>query len=275
MSKRAARTPRFFTPEAIQCNTKMLLEKKIAHHLVTVLRAKQGDSLLLFNGDGHDYRATLAETGQRGSGKSAVLHIHDRSPVHSESTQRICLAQCISRTDRMEISLRQAVELGVSHIQPLNSRHTGKTPDPERDKKRHAHWQSIIISACEQSGRATVPAIDRARDFSDWIEDEEQPRKDTYSDQVLSGTPSFVLSPTADQSLSELLHAYKQRSGNGYRAVRLVVGPESGLAAAEIQMAVDCGWLEANLGPRILRTETAGVTAVTLIQSVLGDLRPS
>ena len=164
----------------------------------------------------------------------------------------------------MDISLRQAVELGVSSIQPLYSRHAAKSGDDTRQLKKHQHWQSIVISAAEQSGRSVLPQVHEAQSYGQWIQQ-------CVNDKQLC----YVLSPTAPQSLPEHVAAL---AGHGTQsveplAITLVVGPESGLDADEIECAVSAGAVPVHLGQRILRTETAGPACIVLLQALLGDLQ--
>lgn len=271
MHKRPARIPRFHVSVPLHCDSELQLDKQSSHHLVTVLRAKRNDSLSLFNGDGHDYSATLLDTGQRAPGKKALLQIHGSVMILNESPLDISLVQCISRADRMDITLRQTVELGVTHIQPVFSRHTGKTPDPQRQEKRNAHWQSIIISACEQCGRAIVPSLAPATDLASWISGKANRAADTVT-LAEKASLSFILSPTASLSLHQHVRQLKAVPDSDPSTICLLAGPESGFDAEEIRLALANNLLEAHLGPRVLRTETSGAAALAVLQTLLGDL---
>lgn len=272
MQNRTARTPRFYVPNDIQCHTDLTLDKRISHHLVTVLRARKNDRLLLFNGDGHDYSAVVLDTGQRGAGRRALLKVQDRKAVQTESPLHVTLVQCISRTDRMDISLRQAVELGVACLQPVYSQHSVKAPEQQRAEKRWAHWQSVVISACEQSGRARLPELAQASDLPTWINRAVDPTQGHSPVGDERARLSFVLSPNAERSLSELLQEKQDKISGENPAITLLAGPESGFDPLEIDLAVEHDMHAVSLGPRILRTETAGVAAITVIQSLYGDL---
>jgi len=161
----------------------------------------------------------------------------------------------------MDICLRQAVELGVSAIQPLYSRQSIKVNDAKRAQKKQEHWQSIVISACEQSGRSTLPNLADARSYSEWL-----------AQPMDTDNTHFILSPTATKSLTQRATSMAQGSAHAGN-VSLIIGPESGLDRDEIQQAVDAGASAVNLGNRILRTETAGPAGITLLQCLLGDLR--
>lgn len=258
--QRSARVARFYHAADIAAGTQLELDKDTSHHLGTVLRTRIGDSIILFNGDGNDYHATVLENGQRASGKRCVLQIDMCAPGVPDSPLAITLVQCVSRPERMDISLRQAVELGVDCIQPVYSRHSIKVTDEKRSVKKQQHWQSIITSACEQSGRGTLPTLGNATSYSQWVQGNKDPEN-----------VHFVLSPIASSSLTAQLHTLS--SAQPTRKASLIIGPESGLDSDEINAAITAGALPVHLGHRILRTETAGPACIVLLQSILGDLK--
>ncbi|MFK7852464.1 MAG: 16S rRNA (uracil(1498)-N(3))-methyltransferase [Granulosicoccus sp.] len=256
---RRARTARFYHAGELNCQSELILSKSASHHLVTVLRKRKNDDIQLFNGDGFNYCATIIDTGQRAQGKCALLHMHDRHAVNTESAMPITLVQAISRNDRMDITLRQAVELGVQHIQPLYSRHSAKPLDDKRSLKKQEHWQSIVISACEQSGRAKLPSLAQPMGLNQWLDAR------CSSDQTRI---DYVLTPHATQSLMDhVLHNHTSGAPAG-----LLIGPESGFDNDEVEDAQTQGVHAVRFGPRVLRTETAGPAAIAVLQSSLGDL---
>jgi 16S rRNA (uracil1498-N3)-methyltransferase len=256
---RRTRTARFYHADELHSESELTLSKSASHHLITVLRTRKNDILELFNGDGYNYRATVVDTGQRTPAKCALLQVHERCAVLNESPLSITLVQAISRADRMDITLRQAVELGVQHIQPVYSRHSAKPLDEKRAQKKQDHWQSIVISACEQCGRAVLPTLAPAVTLKHWL----------YSRQTDNEERTdYLLAPTATQSL--LSHVSNRVLAN--TPVGLLIGPESGFDDDEIMDAQNAGTQAVRFGPRILRTETAGPAAITLLQSSLGDL---
>lgn len=261
-SGRMARIARSYHDGELAGITDLTLSKTASHHLVTVLRSRQGDFIDLFNGDGHDYRASIIDTGQRTPGKCAVLKIHDRVATHTESPTPIELVQAISRGDRMDTTMRQAVELGVSRLQPVYSRYSARALDEKRTEKKMQHWQSIVTSACEQSGRSRLPALAPPVTLVQLLQQ-----------WAASDSPAacrFVLSPTADKSLVTHLRAEHDDEKDCH--VTVVIGPETGLDADEIEQLERGGAQAVTIGPRILRTETAGPACVALIQATLGDL---
>lgn len=257
---RTARIVRLYHDGPLQEKHELQLNKAASHHLVTVLRARTGDQIVVFNGDGNEYHATLAELPERTLRRHATLNVSRCVAGIPDSPLSITLAQCVSRPERMDICLRQSVELGVTHIQPLYSRHSIKIGDEKKISKKQEHWRNIVISACEQSARCTVPGVNEAIGFSDWLS-----ACSKSEQQVL------VLSPTASLSLTQ--HANTLATTLDARALTLIIGPESGLDNDEIAAAVAHGAVAVNVGQRILRTETAGPACIAILQSIAGDLQ--
>lgn len=247
----------------MQAGSDLQLDKQASHHLLTVLRARPGTQLIVFNGDGNNYHATLAQDTQPRSTKQALLQIDSAEPANNESPLHTTLIQCVSRPERMDISIRQSVELGVMQIQPVYSRHSIKPGDEKRIEKKQQHWQNLIISSCEQCGRAVVPKLHEAMSFQKWLQTGNAP-----------GEIRYVLSPDADTSLSQHANTLVKAPPPEHARISLIIGPESGLDVDEISAAIKSGAITASLGNRILRTETAGPTCITLLQSILGDLTP-
>ena len=258
-TERCARVARFHHVGELQSNAELTLSKSASHHLVTVLRIRQGDVIELFNGNGFNYRATVLDTGQRTPGKCAQLHVQEGVAALTESPVSITLIQAISRGDRMDTTLRQSVELGVNHIQPVHTRHSAKALDEKRAAKKQEHWHSILVSASEQSGRACLPTLAPPVTLEQAL--------DALSKNEHSAQLNYVLDPTASQSLPAHLRTIDRSVSIG-----LIIGPESGLDADEIALAVQCGAQAVTIGPRILRTETAGPACIALTQAILGDL---
>lgn len=219
-----------------------------AAHVTRVLRLGVGDAVALFNGDGSDYPARISGLG-RGTVEAEVT---GRVDARAESPLAVTLVQGIARTERMDLVLQKATELGVAAILPVaTSRSVVRLDAGTRDRKR-AHWQGIAIAACEQCGRARVPEVAEPRDFAAWL-----------------ATPSraptrLLLSPDARLALTA--------AAQGATAIELLVGPEGGLEDAERHAAVAAGFRACRLGPRVLRSETAAIAALAILQSVAGDL---
>jgi len=267
-SHRSARTPRFFHDGPLQTHSEMELSKKASHHMVTVVRTKLDADIQLFNGDGYNYVARLIDTGQRSPGKRAKLLITDKFDAQTESPITTTLVQAISRGDKMDQSIRQSVELGVNHIQPVYSRHSVKELDSKRTEKKMEHWQNIIVSACEQSGRAYMPSLATPLAFKDWLS--HSATEESTDKPVAHNTTQrhLILSPVASTSLSSYLETHKDQCSS----IGIIIGPETGFDEDEIKHATDVNINAVSVGPRVLRTETAGPACIAVVQSLLGDI---
>ena len=241
------RITRVFQAVVLTSGASVELDEHASHHLAHVLRIKPGASLIVFNGAGGEYQAQVHSVGKRG----VVVTVGAYTDPVRESKLQTVLAQGVSRGERMDYTLQKAVELGVSRIVPLLTEHTMVNVNGERRERRAQHWHSIVVSACEQCGRNVVPAVEPACEFGVWLP------------QAPAGL-KLVLHQDGEKSLAEL----PPPSG----AVTLLVGPEGGLSDAEVARAQAVGFTVLRLGPRILRTETAGVAALAALQAKWGDL---
>jgi 16S rRNA (uracil1498-N3)-methyltransferase len=240
-------TPRFYCPTLLQPGHIVSLPANAAIHACRVLRLLTGDAVVLFNGDGNDYACRLASV-QKSEVAAEVLSVQQ---VMRESPLKIALAQAISAGDRMDFTIQKAVELGVTAIQPIASQRSVVKLAGERADKRREHWQQVATSACEQSGRAIVPMVAAPLSLANWLA-----ALPSYSTRI-------TLSPTAEKTLHEL----PKPDGE----ICLLIGPEGGLTAQEIELATMHGFTAVQLGKRILRTETAALTALAAIQTLWGD----
>lgn len=215
-------------------------------HLAQVLRLRSGDPIVLFNGDGRDFAATLLSCSKRG----AVVRVGDGGIAESEPTLSIHLGIGISKGERMDFALQKAVELGVHSMTPLFTARSVVRLDGERLANRERHWRGIVISACEQSGRRRLPVLESAHAFGDWLHHAHG-----------GGVVLDHRSPTAlrDMSFPE-------------QQITFLVGPEGGLTQVERSAAQATGFATARLGPRVLRTETAPLAAIAAAQTLWGDL---
>lgn len=241
------RVPRLFTDSALAPGGHARLDTGAAHYLGRVLRLHSGDPVVLFNGDGHDYAGRIDGTGQA----RFTVRIEQRTPAVPESPLDLTLVQAIGRGERMDYSLQKSTELGVRRIQPLLSKRVEVRISREKEAKRMAHWRGVIIAACEQCGRAVLPELAPPCTLEAWLE------------QARDGT-GLLLDPMADAALS----AFRPEG-----AVQLVVGPEGGFEAAEMMALKAAAYRGVRLGPRVLRTETAGPAAIAVLQAMAGDLR--
>lgn len=240
------RIPRIYLSHPLAVGDEVALDADATRHAVTVLRLRPGAPLVLFNGRGGEYPAVLLSASHTG----ARARVEGCLPDERESPLHTVLVQGISRGERMDATLRKAVELGVSAIQPLLTEHCQVRLEGERLTRRHTHWQSIVVSACEQCGRNRVPPVLAVRPFTAWVA---QPAEGLR----------LLLDPAAGIGLSQL----PQPQG----PIALLTGPEGGLSNAEVAAAHRAGFIGVRLGPRVLRTETAGLAALAALQCQWGD----
>ncbi|OUR81514.1 16S rRNA (uracil(1498)-N(3))-methyltransferase [Colwellia psychrerythraea] len=242
------RNPRIFQPSQFSINETVTLSDDAFGHVVRVLRLKEGDTITLFNGEeAFQYTATLCNVSK----KSASIKVISQEENNSESPLNIHLGQGISRGDRMDFTLQKSVELGVNTITPLFTERCGVKLNAERLEKKRQQWQKIVISACEQSGRVSVPVVAEPMLLADWLKQETSALK-------------INLHPKAQHSIMSLPMENTR--------IRLLIGPEGGLSDEEITQANDSDFHDVLLGPRVLRTETAALTAITALQCRFGDL---
>lgn len=239
------RIHRIHTEQVLEPETQVSLRGNKAHYLTRVLRVVPGQSLVLFNGDGHDYAAEIIRPG-----KSEVqVQVFSRLPSRAESPLKITVVQAISRGERMDLTLQKCTELGVAGFQPLDTERVEVRVRPDKLPRRMEHWQQVVISACEQSGRSVIPTINQPQKLHEWLD------HDTDAQRL-------VLAPGADTPLSQLAIG---------DAVEILIGPEGGFSDTELELVQRSGVQSVSLGPRILRTETAGLAAVSVLQAVFGD----
>ena len=241
------RLTRLFTDQVLSTEGEVDLGKSAAHYLGRVLRLAKGDPVVLFNGDGSDYRASIDSIQKN----QVRLSVKERCAAVAESPLRIILCLAVSRGERMDYSLQKSTELGVWGFQPLSSDRVEVKLSAARLEKRIEHWRGVIISACEQSGRARVPELLPLLSLDQWLEQ-------------VTEVPRLVLQPGSEISLRQLAGAPQ--------ALQLVIGPEGGFTDREVVRMSDDGVTAMHLGPRILRTETAAPAAVALLQGLYGDL---
>ncbi|MDI5834496.1 16S rRNA (uracil(1498)-N(3))-methyltransferase [Shewanella xiamenensis] len=241
------RVPRIYQPQPLAVNQQLNLDEDGAAHIGKVLRMGSGEQISLFNGDGNDYLAEIVDAGK----KSVTVKVLSCEANPSESPLNLHLGQVISRGDRMEFTIQKSVELGVNTITPLFSDRCGVKLTGERLEKKIQQWQKIVISACEQSGRSQVPIVRPAMELQQWCNEPTSALKLNLHPRAAHGINGLDLSHTR---------------------VRLLIGPEGGLSAEEIAMTETYQFTDVLLGPRVLRTETASLTAITALQLRFGDL---
>ena len=243
------RNPRLFVDPPLAAGARIVLPEIAGRHATRVLRLGVGDGLTVFDGRGGEYDATIA----RASRGAVEVEVGAHTAVERESALAVELGQGICRGDRMDLVVQKATELGVRAIRPVFCERTVVKLDPVRAERRVAHWRAVAVHAAQQSGRTRVPEVAQVEDLDTWLA---RP----------GAGPRLVLSPRADVSLSDLA---PPMSG---KPVRLLVGPEGGLAPREVERARDAGFTGLRLGPRVLRTETAALIALGVLQARWGDL---
>ena len=243
------RTTRVHVDLPLSAGARIALPDDAANHLVRVLRMQAGDPCVLFNGDGQDYPAILLSANKRGveAELSAPVRIDNESPL------RIALVQGIARGEKMDWILQKATELGVASVHPVHSERSEVKLEGERATKRLAHWRSVVVSACEQSGRSIVPEVSPALPL---------PR---LLDGALPSARRYLLDPDATEAIATIPPLADD--------CVLAVGPEGGWSPRDRQALQVAGFVGLKLGPRILRTETAGIAAIAALQARFGDLR--
>lgn len=230
------------------------LPEEAAAHLVRVLRLREGDDCVLFNGDGHDYPARIVAAGKR----ETLVEVVGRQPVANESPLRITLLQGIARGEKMDLILQKATELGVARIVPVEAERTEVKLDGARMEKRLAHWHSVVASACGQCGRARIPEVAAPAAIAGIA---------AHADNA---TLKLTLDPAGPHGLSSL--AWPPATDAGAR-IAVAIGPEGGWSPRDRECLRAAGFEGLRLGPRILRTETAGLAAIAALQALFGDLR--
>ena len=244
-------SPRFFSPFPLVVGEHVELSESAARHAVRVLRLKAGDALVLFDGRGGEYAACISRCAR----DTVFAEVREWRDVECESPLDLTLVQALQSGEKMDFTVQKAAELGVNRIVPVASRRSVVRLEGERALRRVAHWRAVAASACEQCGRNRVPEISDLKGLHHWL-------------AVPSGaerTMRLMLEPGASCSLDTL-----PRPGSG-TTVELLIGAEGGLAPEEVDLARQAGFVSVRLGPRVLRTETAGLATLAAIQCLWGD----
>jgi 16S rRNA (uracil1498-N3)-methyltransferase len=243
---------RFHSAENLKIGAIIKLSENAATHATRVLRLNVGDAIKLFNGDGFDYSCELISLKK----SETLVKVLAQQEINNESPLNITLLQGISSGERMDYTIQKAVELGVNAIQPLSTERSVVKLSPERAQKRLEHWQNVVIAACEQCGRAKIPQVAIPMSLTAWL---------GGNIHAGAGDASFriLLNPIGAKQLSALPKTTQN--------IQLLIGAEGGLSQAEIDLASNHGFQSIVLGPRILRTETAALTAIATMQTLWGD----
>lgn len=243
------RISRFYHPASLAGHTSVTLDEGTSHHLLRVLRSPLGAPLLLFDGSGAQYPAKLVAVER----KLAVVQLETAHYPQVESCLQTQLVLALSKGDRVDLGVQKAVELGVQSIQPIASERSElRLTGERRDKKQH-HWQQIADSACEQSGRVKRVDVLPPLSLADWLASLAARQE---------GELRLLLHPRAAIPMAQMPRP---------QWLRLLVGPEGGFSDGEIERATEQGFVSTLIGPRVLRTETAPIVALSLAQSLWGD----
>ncbi|OAT24889.1 16S rRNA (uracil(1498)-N(3))-methyltransferase [Proteus myxofaciens] len=241
------RIPRIYHSQPLIAGTQISLEDEASNHVGRVLRMSKGQKIALFDGSNQVFDADIVESTK----KTVIVQVNEGQVDDKNSPLDLHLGQVLSRGEKMEFTIQKSVELGVNTITPLISERCGVKLDANRLEKKYQQWQKIIISACEQCGRNTIPQLMPVISLEEWCAQPDDSLK-------------LNLHPRATQSINTLPLPVKK--------VRLLIGPEGGLSPNEIAMTAEHHFTDILLGPRVLRTETTALTAITALQVRFGDL---
>ena len=240
------RVSRIFTQQVLAAGATVNLEQRAAHYLSQVLRLRNGDKIVLFDGSGGDFQAELTRCHRKACTARVVALTRQEHPADLQ----LHLGIGVSRGERMDFVIQKSVELGVTAITPLLTERSLVQFRSDRQEKRMLHWQGVLLGACEQSGRSLIPALHSPAALPDWL---------------FAHREGLMLDHRVTRTLPELPHP-------GI-ALNLLVGPEGGLSEAERSQATAAAFTAVRLGPRVLRTETAPLAALAAIQVLWGDMR--
>jgi 16S rRNA (uracil1498-N3)-methyltransferase len=238
---------RLHVAETLAEGARIVLAGSAAAHAKRVLRLGAGDPITLFSGDGHDYPSRIT-----GFGRGTVeVTVEGRAAARPESPLAVTLVQGIARGERMDLMVQKATELGVAAIQPVSTARSVVRLDDDTRERKLAHWRGVAIAACEQCGRARVPPIAAPVPLAESL-------------AAPAAGARLLLAPDAPLSLAD--------AARGQRSAEVLVGPEGGLEDGEREAALAAGYRACRLGPRVLRSETAAIAALAVLQAVAGDL---
>lgn len=241
------RIPRIYTAKELSSDFTLLLDPEPSHHLTRVLRMDAGDTLVLFNGQGGEYRAEITAVEK----KQVQVRTGEYCEADRESPLDIQLGVAVSRGDRMDWIMQKSTELGVSAITPLFTERTGVKLAGARAEKKVLHWRQVVVSACEQCGRNKLPAVHNPQALDNWLVTVKAEKKLLLHHRAADN-------PAMNDDIPDSL--------------ALLIGPEGGLSEEEIERAEQAGFSSLHLGPRILRTETAPLAALAILQARWGDM---
>ena len=254
------RLTRVYVDAPVTAGKRVVVEGSAANHIARVLRLRSGDSLTVFDGSGGEFGARIEEFRK----EAVVVAVEEHRPLDRESPLPLTLVQGISRGERMDWIIQKATELGASRIVPVFTKRSVVRLDEKQAERKLQHWRAIAVAACEQCGRNRIPDLAVPVDFFDMLAGDPSGRPDSAGRTDSAGSTRLLLSPTGELRIDDL-----QDVGKG---ITVLIGPEGGLEDVEQEAAVTAGFKAVRLGPRVLRTETAAIAALTIIQRYFGDL---
>ena len=242
------RLTRVYVDTALEPGERLTLKGSAAGHLTRVLRLRPKAALTLFNGRGGEFAASIESVHRN----EVTVAVGAHEPIERESPFPLTLAQGVSRGERMDLVVQKATELGVARLVPVLTERSVVRLDEEQSDRKSSHWRAIAIAACEQCGRNRLPEVGLPTQLREFLR---QPAADSVR---------LLLSPAATRRIADVPRPA--------RGVTVLIGPEGGLSDAEQEDALMAGFTAVNLGPRVLRTETAAIASLTLLQREFGDL---
>ncbi len=266
---RATRLTRVYVDGALHPGSIIDLARETGAHLAKVLRARSGDELVLFNGDGREFIGTIDAV--RGSRVS--VSIGAARPIDRESPCRLTLVQCIPRGDRMDFIVQKATELGVARIVPVLSQRSVVRLDSAQSASKQAHWRAVAVSACEQCGRNRLPTVEAPQPLLNYL-GALPPPKPKPGEAAVAGVRCLrlVMEPEDEHGEQNAARPLEIDSLGTVAAADIAIGPEGGFAPEELEAFKLSAFIRAGLGPRVLRTETAAIAAIVMLQARFGDL---
>jgi len=255
------RLTRVFIEGELQSGSVVDLPRETGAHLAKVLRARSGDEVVLFNGDGREFTGVIEKVqGTRVSASTGAARSIDR-----ESPFQLTLVQCVPRGDRMDFIVQKATELGVVRIVPVLSQRSVVRLDASQSASKQAHWRAVAVSACEQSGRNRVPSVDTPLPLLNYL-------GGLAAQAAASEVLRLVLEPERAQRTEALARSIDIASAKSASRAEIAIGPEGGFAPEELEAFDLSAFARVNLGPRVLRTETAAIAAIAVLQARFGDM---
>ena len=242
---------RFYHSKPININENIVMDDFAAHHALKVMRLKNNDQLILFNGDGSDITGQVINISKR----QVKVSIKSKKNIRSESNLRVILLQALTSSEKMDLIIQKTTELGISEIQPIVCERSIVKIKKEKIEKKLSHWRQVTIAACEQCGRAKVPKIHEPENIIKYLERTIESDKDT----------KIILSPEASKSLDNIAPNIKQD-------IKVLIGPEGDFTKQELDYSIQKGFSPIKIGPRILRTETAPICILSILQYKYGDI---